>query len=61
MEWLPTSFKFFVDDELIGGVSPPEGGFWEMGNFEGENIWRNGTRMAPFDQPVIFHSITSLV
>lgn len=52
MEWLPTGFSFFVDDELIGEVSPPAGGFWEMGGFEGENIWSNGTRMAPFDQPV---------
>ena len=56
VEWLPTGFKFYVDNELIGYMSPPPGGFWEMGGFEGENIWNltgNGTRIAPFDHPVM--------
>ncbi|KAK4010861.1 hypothetical protein OUZ56_019989 [Daphnia magna] len=58
MEWLPIGFNFYVDDDLIGHVSPPEGGFWKMGGFEGQNIWNitgNGTRIAPFDHP--FHFI----
>ncbi|XP_059351568.1 beta-1,3-glucan-binding protein-like [Daphnia carinata] len=58
MEWLPTGFNFYVDNDLIGYVTPPEGGFWEMGGFEGQNIWNvtgNGTRISPFDRP--FHLI----
>jgi hypothetical protein len=56
LEWSPTGFEFSVDNVLIGSMSPPPGGFWEMGGFEGENIWNltgNGTRIAPFDHPVI--------
>ena len=32
---------------------PPAGGFWELGGFNGQNPWRTGTVMAPFDQPVL--------
>ena len=53
VEWTPTGFRFFIDNDLIGEMRPPAGGFWELGGFEGENIWSNGTRMAPFDHPVL--------
>jgi len=50
--------KFYIDDELVGGVDPPAGGFWELGSpFEGENPWINGTQMAPFDQKVLYHQV----
>lgn len=53
MEWTPSYIEFSVDDELLGNVKPPEGGFWSLGNFSQagiENPWR-GSRsiMAPFD------------
>lgn len=40
-------------------MTPPAGGFWEHGNFEGaapktENPWRFASKMAPFDQEVLF-------
>ena len=35
-------------------ITPPEGGMWEMGHFEGNNIYENGTRMAPFDEEFYF-------
>lgn len=41
-----------IDGREIGSVYPPEGGFWQLGGFQGDNPWRNGGRMAPFDQPV---------
>ena len=45
--------QFYIDDELIGQVIPPLAGFWELGGFQGNNIWINGTILAPFDQNVI--------
>ncbi|XP_063225957.1 LOW QUALITY PROTEIN: beta-1,3-glucan-binding protein-like [Bacillus rossius redtenbacheri] len=54
MVWNETSITFTVDDEIIGSMTPPEGGFWKLGKFDenpgGENIWANGTNLAPFDQ-----------
>jgi hypothetical protein len=41
-----------MDKELIGELFPPPGGFWELGGFEGENLWISGTNLAPFDQRV---------
>jgi hypothetical protein len=41
-----------MDKELIGRLFPPPGGFWELGGFEGENLWISGTNLAPFDQRV---------
>lgn len=53
LEWTPDFIKFSVDDEETGKVTPPNGGFWELGRFgeEGiENPWRGSTsKMAPFD------------
>jgi len=50
LEWNPDGLSFFFDDELLGNLSPPDGGFWEYGGFAGENLWKNGSKMAPFDE-----------
>ena len=52
--WNQTGIHYTIDDEYIGGVNPPAGGFWQLGGSPGENIWENGTFMAPFDRPVHF-------
>ena len=54
LEWLLDGIKFYIDDELIGQVHPPNpGGFWKLGKFQGnDNPWVNGTIMSPFDQKV---------
>merc|ERR1711879_566787 len=36
------------DNQQIMTVYPPNGGFWEKGNFGSGKIW--GSKMAPFDQ-----------
>nr|CAH0106512.1 unnamed protein product [Daphnia galeata] len=54
VEWLPDGFQFFIDDEMIGQVYPPPGGFSELGGFSDQNLWNSGTKMAPFDQPFYF-------
>ena len=48
---------FCIDNEEIGRVVPPEGGFWEIGQFNSslgpvDNPWKNGSKMAPFDKEV---------
>jgi beta-glucanase (GH16 family) len=53
LEWLPTGINFYVDGEMIGSVTPPAGGFWELGGFQGQNIWQSGSVMAPFDRQVV--------
>jgi beta-glucanase (GH16 family) len=58
VEWLPNVMNFIVDNELIGSVTPPAGGFWELGQFGGQNIWASGTPMAPFDQK--FHFVMNV-
>lgn len=55
LAWTETSIAFYIDNEEIGTVTPPEGGFWELGELSAsglENPWKTGsnTRMAPFDQ-----------
>jgi len=52
--WNQTGIHYTIDDEYIGGVNPPAGGFWQLGGSPGENIWENGTFMAPFDRPVYY-------
>lgn len=49
--WNEHGIRFFVDDVDIGFVSVDDG-FWQRGHFEGDNIWSEGTKMAPFDQEV---------
>lgn len=54
VEWTPEGITFTVDGAEIGNVSPPEGGFWELGEFDQdawrENPWQGRSKMAPFDQ-----------
>jgi hypothetical protein len=54
MEWLQTGIYYYIDGEYLGGVSPPRGGFWQLGNLSGTNIWANGSNplMTPFDHDV---------
>ncbi|ENN72429.1 hypothetical protein D910_04835 [Dendroctonus ponderosae] len=50
--WAPESLSFYVDDKETGRISPPEGGFWELGNFSDDDVsnpWVDGTNSAPFD------------
>jgi hypothetical protein len=53
----PEYLQFAVDDEVIGRITPPDGGFWELGKFGSgnrtlDNPWIYGTKMAPFDKEV---------
>ena len=52
MYWTLNGFEFYVDGQQIGKVTPPNGGFWQLGAFSGNNIWASGSKMAPFDQSV---------
>jgi len=54
MEWNPEGITFLIDDLEMGHVNPPEGGFWQLGEFSGNNIWSDGSKMAPFDQNFYF-------
>nr|AFR46661.1 gram-negative bacteria binding protein [Parcoblatta sp. PL] len=59
LEWTPDHFQFSIDDEVLGTVTPPGGGFWELAGFDSQagkvdNPWRYGNKMAPFDQPFYF-------
>lgn len=51
LEWTPEHLKFAVDDKEVG-IIPAGDGFWSRGKFEGDDIWSNGTKMAPFDEEV---------
>lgn len=57
VDWGPDfGLKFFLNDELIMTVNPPNG-FWAYGKDfwkdlpDSENPWKNGGRLTPFDQP----------
>ncbi|KZS21408.1 Beta-1,3-glucan-binding protein [Daphnia magna] len=52
LEWNPDGLHSFVDDQIVGSIQPPEGGFWGLSGFNNtnQNPWANGTIMAPFDQ-----------
>jgi len=52
VEWTKNHLKFTVNGNEVGTVTPPNGGFWQMGGFQGNNIWANGAKTAPFDKPV---------
>nr|XP_023029642.1 beta-1,3-glucan-binding protein-like [Leptinotarsa decemlineata] len=52
LEWTPEKISFSIDDDLLGTVVPPDGGFWELGKFSEtnfENPWRRNSKIAPFD------------
>lgn len=51
MIWDQNGIKYFVDGTELGFAQVGDG-FWTRGNFEGENIWTSGTKMAPFDEEV---------
>lgn len=47
--------RFYVDDEEILRVDPGPDGFWKFSGLDEttyDNPWREGSRMAPFDQEV---------
>lgn len=54
--------QFSVDNQVLHTVTPPPGGFFELGQFPGDipNPWENGRnpRMAPFDEE--FHFILNV-
>lgn len=52
-------FRFTIDGEELLKTVPPQGGFWELGEFDKNqpgmtNPWRGASKMAPFDQEVNF-------
>lgn len=51
MLWDDQGIRFSVDDSEIGFV-PVGDGIWRRGRFSGDDIWGNGTKMAPFDAEV---------
>lgn len=51
VEWNPQHIKFFFDNSFVGEI-PVGHGFWDRGHFNGDNIWKHGTPMAPFDTEV---------
>ena len=54
-------YRLGVDDVTILGYDVNPGGFWAEGHFNGtDNIWNDGSNMAPFDKTVgggYFHNI----
>ncbi len=55
VEWTPEYIKFEVDGEELGTVTVPEGGFYELGEFETDypgtgNPWEGQANNAPFDK-----------
>lgn len=50
VEWTPDYIAFRVDDQEMGRITPPQGGFYEFGNLSGDNPWASGSKMAPFDK-----------
>lgn len=54
MEWSPNCILFCIDGNQVGRVNV-DNGFWERGQFRGENIWANASHSAPFDQYVSFN------
>ncbi|KAG5868025.1 hypothetical protein JTB14_026666 [Gonioctena quinquepunctata] len=57
LEWTKDKIIFSIDDEVTGTVTPPSGGFWELGQLEStgvDNPWKRHSKMAPFDQEFYF-------
>ena len=53
-DWLERNgFRYYIDGERVAEFYPPVGGFYEFGRFGGNNIWVNGSFMAPFDKQVL--------
>lgn len=51
MEWSPECILFCIDGREAGRIDVGNG-FWARGEniFNGENIWANASKAAPFDQ-----------
>jgi beta-glucanase (GH16 family) len=62
LEWTDAGMTFSLDNVVYNTITPPPGGFFEMGAFPEDipNPWVNGTnpRMAPFDEK--FHFILNV-
>lgn len=50
--WDESGIRFSIDGTDLGFAAVGDG-FWARGYFTGDNIWANGTEMAPFDQEVM--------
>ncbi|KAL3858963.1 hypothetical protein ACJMK2_009208 [Sinanodonta woodiana] len=50
LDWTQNQLVISVDNQEVLHVNPP-GGFWHYGGFSGDNLWKSGEHMAPFDQP----------
>lgn len=50
VEWTPDHIAYSIDGQEIGRVTPPQGGFYQLGQLSGDNPWGGGSRMAPFDE-----------
>ncbi|XP_055300590.1 beta-1,3-glucan-binding protein-like [Sitodiplosis mosellana] len=55
--WDQQGIQFFLDGTELGFAKVDEG-FWKRGGFQGQDIWAQGTKMAPFDEE--FHFIINL-
>lgn len=49
--WDQSGINVSVDGTQLGFVEVGEG-FWKRGGFNGDDIWKSGTKMAPFDEEV---------
>nr|CAD7203477.1 unnamed protein product [Timema douglasi] len=53
LEWTDNHVKFSIDDNELGTVTPGNGGFYGLGEWNTGNPWASsGDKMAPFDKPV---------
>ncbi|PSN52726.1 hypothetical protein C0J52_06148 [Blattella germanica] len=53
VEWLPGDVTFKVDGKVIGVISPPPGGFYNLPFFTGTKTpWGRGSKLAPFDSGI---------
>lgn len=50
LDWTEDHIQVFVDNENMMNI-PIWESFWQKGGFGGHNIWAQGSKAAPFDQP----------
>ncbi|KAJ9575890.1 hypothetical protein L9F63_007202, partial [Diploptera punctata] len=52
LEWAPGDLSFRVDGQIIGVISPPPGGFYNLPFFSKTRDvpWARGSKLAPFDK-----------
>lgn len=55
MDWTPDYLAFSIDGEEYCKVEPPEGGFWELGEWQDTDMlnpwdWGRNKKIAPFDE-----------